>query len=402
MEPPHLVPSRDADAGLFCFQLLGFAHNPVLIKTFDGGEVFSPKTWLIQPLEIWGSTTPDLPATKLNVFRLSDTEHMLPQEIVSADLKQRCNYKVWKEVPSEVDGTLQLESPTVLSCSLSLSDPKIPVLCLLDVLSERDCLDLDKVQIHTKRSGLFFDRRNVSSKRFYLQCVLSSESIFAKGHSNFRSDQPQDYYKLLMRSSAKLPAKLSAKECATKMKAIAGDDCDEIPAVLDACALKPFIPIADSNALCDKPPATDCDIDGDEMAPPNIANLAQPPSPEPPPVVDEPVPPPSPEPPSQVGIDGGDDEGLHFVTQIHGCTVSKEAHGHNVGMRVSCPVHGITCKAFRSPRLDVHIFGPKAAEYFLGCWIQKAFGDNAMEFEAHKKYRPSRRDIAQYIEQFGQ
>jgi hypothetical protein len=96
------------------------------------------------------------------------------------------------------------------------------------------------------------------------------------------------------------------------------------------------------------------------------------------------------------GVDG--DELPERVTPVSilGCRVWTETHvrGGYQGLRTLCSTHD-ACKCFRSFNVDVESFGPDAAALFLEVWISKAA---ELDRAAHRKYKPTRADIRQYLQ----
>jgi hypothetical protein len=196
------------------------------------------------------------------------------------------------------------------------------------------------------------------------------------GQLAFRSDQSATYYHCLMNSSEPLPDKLSAGHCTEKLKALV-DTVRELRGLAKVpspprklLSLKdtpaPPIPIMD-----------DMEVDGDVMPDPpldsEVGDLAV--------ALSEPE-----------EIDGDDlpEEGVPEF--ILGVKASVEQHtSRDRGLRVTCPCHS-NCKAFRSLRQDIDVFGLRAAEFFLETWLSHAdMGD------AHNGFRPTRRDIRTYL-----
>ncbi len=50
--------------------------------------------------------------------------------------------------------------------------------------------------------------------------------------------------------------------------------------------------------------------------------------------------------------------------------------------------------------LDTHIFGPRAAEYFLGAWLMGSLARSEDEHE--KNYKPSRAEVREFRDTYGQ
>jgi hypothetical protein len=102
-------------------------------------------------------------------------------DIFPPHVEERATFLAWEQADSDVDGCIELRQPMPLQCTLALSSPKIPVLCLIDELERREFVPCQKLVLHKQRSGKFYDNRNISKKRNYLQCVLAMRDIFAIG-----------------------------------------------------------------------------------------------------------------------------------------------------------------------------------------------------------------------------
>ena len=251
-----------------------------------------------------------------------------------------------------------------------MSDPNIPVLCLVDALVANGFRSSDALCVHSRGSAKAYDGRRLASKRCYFQCLLSRDALFRKGQRRFRSDQSQAYYKLLMRAAGPIPEQATARECQEKIVEIeaAGEDYP-VPAALLATPAAPA-PGGGLRAIAD--------VDGDdghegpETAPPQ-------------PIVDA----------ERPAVHGdGADGGYDVPEFILGQPVSLEVHWRGgQGLRVQCPVHP-GCTKYRSLALDVHLFGPAAAKHFLATWLRAAESKDAGE---HSRWKPTRAQIQEYL-----
>lgn len=272
---------------------------------------------------------------------------------------------------------MALVNPTLVSCPLQLSSPQIPVACLVDALFSQGFMGSRNLVTHSRHSGLYFDSRSLPYKRVYLQAVLSRAELFRKGVTSFRSDKPNAWYVLLMRSSTPI-GNMSAAECQRILKTLSGGVDQQ---ALDVVAIVPSPEVVvEIPAL---PDAAAFEIDGDDG--------------EPVPVQDENSPSSSSSSSSSSPsheIDG-DGEAVAFVPpSIDGvkCHMEKHRHTNDEGLRVRCPVH-VGCSKFRSLRRDVALWGPKASVLFLGAWLSGA--EDHMDH--HGAWKPTREDIRAYI-----
>jgi hypothetical protein len=67
------------------------------------------------------------------------------------------------------------------------------------------------------------------------------------------------------------------------------------------------------------------------------------------------------------------------------------------GLRVSCNNAAHHHSKYRCKRIDIDVWGPRSAEYYLGCWLLHSGMDSA----AHKAFRPSRSQMRDYIAVYG-
>jgi hypothetical protein len=133
-------------------------------------------------------------------------------------MNNRHVYKVWSLVAaSDVEGCLALKDPKTLTWQLPLSNTNVLVLCLLDKLAALGYVPRSETLVHAPLRGLYYDDRNAGSRRSYLQAVLASADLFARGQRRFRSDQPASYYALLLRSRGRLEERLSGEECLARV-----------------------------------------------------------------------------------------------------------------------------------------------------------------------------------------
>ena len=69
---------------------------------------------------------------RVNVFKVSGPVYKEPWDIFGVEL----------EVPSDLNGTIELEAVTLLHCPLLLSDVKVPVACWQDPLWEHGFVEV--------------------------------------------------------------------------------------------------------------------------------------------------------------------------------------------------------------------------------------------------------------------
>ena len=99
-----------------------------------------------------------------------------------------------------------------------LTDKDIPVLCLLDVI-RKNYVEVSGVVEHTTDGECTdFDCRNLSSKRWYLKCVLSWRQLGKKGVARFKSGLNAAFYELFLVSRKPVLESLTAAECKRQLK----------------------------------------------------------------------------------------------------------------------------------------------------------------------------------------
>ena len=97
----------------------------------------------------------------------------------------RNDLRVWDTGESDLEGCVTLVDPKRLVPKSPLASPKAAILALTDVL-DKDHTRVDKLVKHKSRSGLFYDARQLASKRTYLQVVMSAR--FASPHTRTPDD----------------------------------------------------------------------------------------------------------------------------------------------------------------------------------------------------------------------
>ena len=87
----------------------------------------------VQPLERWGgSVQPPHELAQLYVFVYADPCLVDFLRLSGCSRDARGQMRRWSSVPSDLEGTLCLESPQPVAPQLPLGDPGIPPLCMLE------------------------------------------------------------------------------------------------------------------------------------------------------------------------------------------------------------------------------------------------------------------------------
>ncbi len=168
------------DAPVCCYQVLDKKRANVLVKTFDTQKQLS-STWVLQPLEIWRANSVTSDTQMLDTFRMAGPCKANMFDIFGVDLSQRASFKMWTPTESDLYGCMCLHQPKSITSALMLSDSRVPVACLLDALAEQEHIARPQLHVHAPLAGLYYDSRNLQSKRTYLQAVLAASTIFARG-----------------------------------------------------------------------------------------------------------------------------------------------------------------------------------------------------------------------------
>lgn len=93
----------------------------------------------------------------------------------------------------------------------------------------------------------------------------------------------------------------------------------------------------------------------------------------------------------------------HQSVNLFGVRVKIERHygpsGEIIdeGLRVSCNNAAHDHSKYRCKRIDTDLWGPRSAEYYLGCWLQHS----GMGAAAHKSMKPTRAQMREYIAVYG-
>lgn len=191
-----LVAAGDqGDNELMVFQLLDGERKSILVKPFldkdDRAELEALYTMKLQPLELWWPhSAPPVQPHSLDAFVLQEPAKCDILAACGGTSASRAGITVWSAMPSDVEGCLGLRTPQKLqSRPVDLMAGHTPVLSLIDALSERQYVGVDTVVEH--KVGVFkYDRRKITSRRAYLQCVLSMEALSGRGLPSLAKGRP--------------------------------------------------------------------------------------------------------------------------------------------------------------------------------------------------------------------
>ena len=326
----------------------------------------------------------------------------------------RGQIKKWEARPSTVDGCIELFAPSALSTGLKLSSKNMPVLCLLEELRDAGWMPVERTVQHTSDGERVFDCRKPTASRFYLQAVLASAELFRRGAMEFRSGCPQTFYKHLLAAPAAARQAMPAKERAIAMARLEGDEVKI--AMLESAAKRyrrspPPAPVA----IDDEFGGDDPDDLGEPAAPPPLPPPPQPVSPEATTSNSSPTSSSSTTSSTSSSSSSGSDSsegnaGEEFGGEQPPGSPNDALYpnfilGQRVALRmridggqglfVSCnnPAHGPRCSKYRSLRLETSIYGERAAEYYLGAWLEGSFQEHDVP---HQAWKPGRALVRAY------
>lgn len=101
--------------------------------------------------------------------------------ICGSDPSVRSLFLQWTYIPSLITGSCELVEPETVSPSIPLSDPKIPVLCLMVALGAIGVTPDAGKQVYTPGGDKLYDPRGVASTRSYCQRLLAADELFRMG-----------------------------------------------------------------------------------------------------------------------------------------------------------------------------------------------------------------------------
>lgn len=389
------------------FQILSTEHRQLYVRTFQGVEEQDAGDGLYtisaQPLSRFRApiTNPeDGPGMEAEVFIFTEPVAVDILGVCGGGVASRHHWHVWSHEASDLAGCVALRSPRKLAPRMALSDSGAPVLALCDELRSQGFDEVRGKVTHEPGGSKHFDCRGLPSKRTYLQCVLESPQLFAAGVESFTSGHSGMYYKVLLKTKRPVDPKLSAKELKRALATAEGDTV--ALAALSAGALVPVGRRAQGSA-----PLPLEDIDGedsvvgdDDPAAAAIVVAAEDAAAEPLPggvedqdmVVGDAL---AEDAPGEgVAADAVPDQILgQAVVVVQGRHDARWSYSDRLTIRCRNPDHG-RCTKSRSLALDRDVFGPRAAEGYLGAWLLRS----DLPAAEHSKHKPSRADIRAYLD----
>ena len=181
----------------------------------------SSSMWNCQPYDLWlAQPLPEEPR-HLDGFVVECPMRCDFINIIGGNSAGRDRCRIWEYGLSDVEGCMAFTNPKQMSPDVRLSSSGVPVLCLFDELSRLGWVGVSRKVDHRAGGLQVFDKRTPS--REYLQAVVASADLFAKGCLSFTSQRARAYYVLLMKAPATNVNVLSSKACAERLKAIGSE-----------------------------------------------------------------------------------------------------------------------------------------------------------------------------------
>lgn len=388
------------------FQVLSLERRPLYVRTFKAAEEESAgdalHTMTAQPLARSRAPITDAeagPGAEAEVFTYVDPTDIDILGVCGGGKDSRCHWHRWKPEESDLAGCVALRAPEVLGPKVPLGSPSVPTLCLWDALVAAGFESVEAKVSHSLGSPKVFDNRALAGKRAYLQCLLILGELLSGGVA-FSPGRADVFYQFLLKIRRLPPPNASAKTLRLMLAGAEGDTVSSAVLALSAPGassprgVKRHAPKPIEDGVEDLAAVGD-DSTEDEPAP----------GPELPRVVEQ----------GQVEdlvVGDDDDENLAQSSgnaarppapnEILGTAVAfirgraDDSWHYKDRLSVKCPnaAHG-RCNKSRSLALDVEVFGPRAAEAYLGAWLQKA----DMPEGAHARYKPTRAEMRAYLEQ---
>lgn len=389
------------------FQILSLECRTLHVKTFvpegeDEGEgLFVVRA---QALERWRAPLggPDEgPGLEAEVFIYVEPCSVDILTICGGSRASRRHWTIWQSQKSDLLGCVALHSPEPMAPRLPLKHPSTPALTLVDALVAQGFEGVSTKVVHNATSPMTFDNRGLSGKRPYLKCLLALPELLQAGVVEVHSGMTAAYYELVLHSKGPVSEKMPATKLRQLLAAAKGDIVEV--ALLDAPAkaplsVVPMLPLppppvgrsagsagdsGSSIAGDDEPevagaheqlaaigsaaPAAGVLDDNEEVAGDEGGGVLAKPS-------------------RPVSILG------QTVTYVKGRSDSKWSYNERISVKCRNPDHG-QCKKSRSLVLDLEVFGPRAAEGFLGAWLLQ----DGLAKQEHGKYLPSRSEIRAFL-----
>eukprot|EP00959_Pyramimonas_sp_CCMP1952_P288323 6029163-Pyramimonas_sp.AAC.1 len=198
--------SEDEDDTMF-FQLLSLKMNAKIVPTVAHASSSEPGTFTvhIQKLEPWtGEGKPN--KTLIDAYPLEDPGALDLFALVGLSRISRQGLRVWKVKESDIDGCSRLFDPEHVAPSGSKLS--WPTLSLWDELEFQGWVPHNgTVHYADAGSASMYDRRQIRvGRRYYFLCLLSLDMLFERGAREFRSDEADAFFQVLLKYPHKATA----------------------------------------------------------------------------------------------------------------------------------------------------------------------------------------------------
>jgi hypothetical protein len=149
-------------------------------------------TVTIQKYEVWRSSD-----SSRTIYPFGNPERVDPVRLSSVGSFVN-GLRVWTKNVSDVESCLDICDARIIKNQLSLESESCPVILLLSRLMQLGWRRSETVIKHNS-GGRTFSSINAPAKRFYFQCVLRIDAVLALGMESMPSDQPQSFYRCLLK-----------------------------------------------------------------------------------------------------------------------------------------------------------------------------------------------------------
>ena len=192
------------------FQLLSNPRKITVVNTYDTDLDQMRITWNCVPLEIRDVHAAD-PPEFFEAFKVADSKEVDLVALVGANPAARRSFKIWEYDIADVEGCFILKNPRPAKPCSTVQSKSSPLLGLHDTLNEMGYIMVDRPFKHSADAGLFYDKAD-RLKRAYLQCVISSQWLYANGQLSFDIRQLVAYYVLILKTPGMVEAGRPARE----------------------------------------------------------------------------------------------------------------------------------------------------------------------------------------------
>jgi hypothetical protein len=361
----------------------------IVIETYDTNVVDARLQWTVMELGVWRKQEMTSQPKQLECFEVGDAEAVDVVHRLNGDPTTRGTIYRWEREWIDLEGCFLLCRPVQAFPTSNASGKDFPILGLIDALEAKQFIPVNRALRHSRVSGLFYDSHSRNC-RPYLQAVLCCDWLFDKGQGPFSSRMPASFYQLIMLKPGTVSAALSGRDY-QKVLATLDPDMSEIPAALmepkppriKRCVVDSQVDVDDGSVFpMPGVPRPSDEADGDDEASACESSSSGSSSSSS-----------SSRDSKKISADGSDEDELSFPKLLSGCPLKREQHkdSGDDGLRVTCKRH-VNCRRFRSLKLDVGLYGERAAFYFLGAWLQ-CDGDR----KTHQDFRPKRDDVRKFI-----